>query len=116
MGDSFDVQKILNKHPERIPIIINISDQDKLIKTLSKKKYLVPKNLRFGQFSNIIRHKIVMENRITPETALFYFLKDTLVNNSIDVGHLYKEHKDDDGILYITIQTESTFGYKLYMI
>ena len=61
--------RILNKYPDRIPIICE-KDRNNSVQDIDKKKYLVPMDLTLGQFIYIIRKRI----KINPEKALFLFI------------------------------------------
>jgi GABA(A) receptor-associated protein len=102
-------ERIKAKYPERIPIIITRGN-DPSTPIIDKQKYLVPMDLTAGQIIYIIRKRITLN----PDKALFIFVQHN--NNSIlpktseHIGNLYKNHKDDDGFLYITYTSENTFG------
>ena len=48
--------------------------------------------------------------KLNAEHAMFLFINGLLVSNSETVGHIYHQHKDEDGFLYITYTSENTFG------
>ena len=98
-----ETNRILKKYPDRIPIIVEVSSSN--IK-LEKTKYLCPGDITCGQFFFVVRK----QTNLLPEQSLFLFINNTLPSNSVIIKHLYKDHKDDDGFLYIIISEESTFG------
>lgn len=69
-------------------------------------RYLVPKDLTVGQFTYVIRKRI----RLSPEKALFIFVKNVLPPNAALMDHIYQDHQDEDGFLYMTYSGENTFG------
>jgi GABA(A) receptor-associated protein len=71
-----------------------------------KTKFLIPQNLSIGQLQYIIRKRI----KLNPDLAMFMFINNTLVPGSSELQHVYEEHKDEDGFLYVIITSESTFG------
>jgi GABA(A) receptor-associated protein len=73
---------------------------------IDKKKYLVPNDLTVGQFTYVIRKRI----RVSPEKALFIFVKNVLPPNAALMADVYADHKDEDGFLYMTYSGENTFG------
>jgi GABA(A) receptor-associated protein len=97
--------KIRNKHPDRIPVIVEKAARSD-IATVDKKKYLVPANLTMGQFVYVIRKRI----DLSPETAIFIYVNNVLPPTSASMSLIYEEHKDEDGFLYITYSGENTFG------
>lgn len=97
---------LMNKYPDRVPIIINKRKDDKNLMELTKNKYLIPKNLQMSEVIFIIRKNIKVE----PHTGIFVFVANVLVPVNTDIGTIYSQHKDPDGFLYITYSIESTFG------
>ena len=98
--------RILNKYPDRIPIIVDRGD--KTTPSIDKHKYLVPLDCTLAQFQTIIRSKI----KLASSDALFFFVgnSNTLTRPTELLSQLYKTHKDEDGYLYVTYVQESTFG------
>jgi GABA(A) receptor-associated protein len=98
--------KILNKYPNRLPIIIERSKKCSL-NEINKNKFLIPDDLTIGQFLMVIRKRIVLEN----DESLFLFINDTILPATSQIlSSIYNEHKDEDGFLYITYCSENTFG------
>lgn len=98
-------EKIRKKYPERIPIICEKNEKSK-IQDIDKKKYLVPQDLTVGQFVYVIRKKI----KLKPQKAIFIFVNNTLPSPNLLMSQIYKDHKDEDGFLYLTYSSENTFG------
>ena len=104
-----EASRILSKYPNRIPIIIERSDEcSDDIPVVDKKKYLVPNDITTGQFTYIIRKRIELE----PEKAIFLFAGDdyTIPPSSSLISEIYNSYKDEDGFLYFTYSGENTFG------
>jgi len=97
--------KIIDKYPDRIPIIVEKSKGCKL-KDIDKNKYLVPNDMILSQFIYTIRKRIKLES----SQALFFFIDNHVPTNSSPIGELYNLYKDKDGFLYITYTSENTFG------
>lgn len=107
---SFDKRKkestrILLKYPDRIPVIVE-NKANSSLPPIDKHKYLSPSDLTFGQFIYVIRKRLVLK----PEDALYLFVNNSLIPNSTLLRQVYREHKDEDGFLYVSICSESTFG------
>ncbi|GAB5372490.1 hypothetical protein AAMO2058_001670200 [Amorphochlora amoebiformis] len=100
-----EADKIRSKYPDRIPVICEKAKKSDIV-DIDKKKYLVPADLTVGQFVYVIRKRI----KLTPEKAIFIFVNNTLPPTGAVMSQIYKEHKDDDGFLYVTYSGESTFG------
>ena len=98
--------KVLNKHSDRIPCIVEKCQKCKKINTIDKKKFLVPKDLTMGQFIYVIRKRL----KILPHEAIFIFVNNTIPPSSCTISHIYNIHKDQDGFLYFRYSSENTFG------
>uniref|UniRef100_A0A061RNH4 Autophagy-related protein n=1 Tax=Tetraselmis sp. GSL018 TaxID=582737 RepID=A0A061RNH4_9CHLO len=100
-----EAARIREKYPERVPVIVEKAGKSD-IPDIDKKKYLVPADLTVGQFVYVIRKRI----RLSPEKAIFIFVKNVLPPTAALMSSIYDEHKDEDGFLYITYSGENTFG------
>ena len=99
-------KRVLEKYPDRIPIIVERSKKCNDIKDIDKNKFLVPKDLTCGQLYYIIRKRL----SIGEEQALFFFCNNLLHNNSIIIQSIYDKYKNKDGFLYFVYSAENTFG------
>ena len=100
-----ECSRILNKHPERIPIIV-CKDENCNLPDIDKQKYLVPKDMNLGQFIYVIRKRIKLQSN----EALFVLVNYSLMPSNKSLQSIYEEHKGNDGFLYITYSSENTFG------
>lgn len=66
----------------------------------------MPADLTVGQFVYVIRKRI----KLSPEKAIFIFVKNALPPTAQLMSAVYEEHKDEDGFLYINYSGENTFG------
>lgn len=102
-----EAKRVLNKYPDRIPIICERSLKSTSdCPFIDKRKYLVPRDLTMGQFLYVIRKRL----RLLPEKALFLFVNGTIPSTTSLINELYNRHRDDDGYLYISYSQENTFG------
>jgi len=99
-------QHILEKYPDRVPLIIKPSANDRVAFPIDKSKYITPRDLTLLQLQQIIRKRI----HFPSEKALYMFINNKLFPITSMIGPIYDEHKDSDGFLYITYCQESTFG------
>jgi GABA(A) receptor-associated protein len=97
-------QRILEKYPDRFPIIIE--KHRKCDFDIDKNKYLVPKDLTVGQLIFVIRRRI----KLKQESAIFLFCNDIMPPTSMLISTLYENQKDPDGFLYIQYSGENSFG------
>ena len=98
--------RIMQKYPDRIPIIVERCSNDNTTELINKNKYLAPSSLTVGQFVYVIRKRLVLP----PEKAIFLFIGGILPPTASLLGSIYDEHKDRDHFLYITYSGENTFG------
>lgn len=103
---STESRRILEKYPERIPIIVERNANSINVPQIDKQKYLVPNDLTVGQFLYIIRKRL----QLKPEQAIFAFVNNSLPSTSSLVSEIYEQHKDEDGFLYFIYSGENTFG------
>ena len=102
-----EAHRILQKYPERIPVICVKDPRSRDIPDIDRKKYLVPADLSIANFMYVIRKRI----KISPEKSIYLFVDNTVMPATAQLlSALYEEHKDQDGFLYITYAGESTFG------
>lgn len=99
-------QRILEKYPDKIPIICQKYDKDKSDYKLPKNKFLAAQDMTMGQFAFIIRKNIKMKQ----SEALFMFVGNVLILNTLTLQEVYQKNKNEDGFLYIHFSLENTFG------
>lgn len=100
-------QLILEKYPDRVPLIIQPSKTDRDAYPIDKSKYITPRDLTLLQLQQIIRKRI----HFPPEKAMFMFINNKIYPITSVIGTVYDTNKDSDGFLYITYCQESTFGF-----
>ena len=98
-------KKILEKYPERIPIIVEKQCKSD-IPEIDKRKFLVPSDITVGQFIYIIRKRI----KLQPEKSIFVFINNILPPPASNMCDIYNKYKCEDGFIYVTYAGENTFG------
>jgi GABA(A) receptor-associated protein len=100
---------ILLSYPDKVPVIC---EKDNRVQNynITKKKYLVHKDITVGQFMFIIRKQLETNNMNNGGFGLFIFTNGTIPSIVETMGNVYKKYKDDDGYLYINYAFENTFG------
>jgi len=99
-------QNIMQKYPNKIPIIVNKYDNKDDLPEINKTKFLVEKNMKFTNFVYIIRKRI----KLNSEKAIFITINDRLCPSNSTLEEIYNDMKDDDGFLYMKYSSENTFG------
>jgi GABA(A) receptor-associated protein len=98
--------RILQKFPDRIPVICERNSKDYSTPYIDKNKYLVPTDLTMGQFIYVIKKRM----KIHSNEALYVFVSGNAVPNHSVLSSVYHLLHDDDGFLYINYSKETTFG------
>ncbi|KAJ3044487.1 hypothetical protein HDV00_001914 [Rhizophlyctis rosea] len=102
-----EAKRILASYPDRIPIIVERSNSAKnTLPEMDKKKFLCPGEITVAQFQYVIRKRL----KLAPEHALFLIVSNRMPPSSAQLNQVYQEHKNEDGFLYVTYQTENVFG------
>ena len=104
----YDIQRLRQKHPDKIPIILDVEGDSDLLAQMTYKKYLINKNATFGEFQCAVRTKCT----IPSEKALCFFVnRSELCPVSELISALYARYvPNSDTVLCITVCTESVFG------
>lgn len=100
--------RILEKYPDKIPIICEKYNKDRSNYTIDKNKFLAGGDLTMGQFVYVIRKRIKMKS----SEGLYLFVDNTLLPNTDLLSNIYKNNKSEDGFLYVQFSLENTFGTK----
>ena len=99
-------ERIAAQHPDRIPVVVECSEQLQMDHPLKKNKFAVPHELTLAQFMFVIRKHM----KLQPEYAIFAFINNRLHPTTTPIGAIYAQEKNDDGFMYIDVFQESTFG------
>lgn len=102
-----ECSRVRSKYPDMIPVICERHTGAKTLPQSTRRKYLVPPDITMGQFRYVIRKRIQMK----PDEALFVFVNDTVMSPTMaTLAEVYRQHRDEDGFLYMVYSGESTFG------
>tara|TARA_A100001015_G_scaffold284501_1_gene351042 strand:- start:3213 stop:3569 length:357 start_codon:yes stop_codon:yes gene_type:complete len=101
------VLKIKEKYPDRVPIFVLKSKNDKVLPKINMNKFVVPAEITVAELMNVVRKRI----DIGAEISMFFFIDEKLLVCGTDnVGELYEKHKNEDDLLLIYYCGENTFG------
>ena len=101
-----EANKVLEKYPNRYPVIVEKGSNSDNVPDLDRHKFLVPSDLSLANLMYIIRKRI----KLSSEKSLYLFIGGSFAPTSKLLLELYEKHKDEDGFLYVTYTGESTFG------
>lgn len=96
--------QLLKKYPNKVPVYIEIPKNDMI---LEKRKYLVDNNVNIMHLQSLIRKSI----NINSAEGIYMLVNKQLIPTTTELGTLYHTNKSDDGLLYIQLLKENTFGY-----
>ena len=107
-------QRVLIKYPDRIPVIIDPMDKKQTFQ-LTKKKFLVPREIDVATLLTVIRN---CHTRPSKNESLFLFCDNRIIMPSMLMTELYdmyknspnSEYKKGDMFLYLVLARENTFG------
>lgn len=102
-------QNIIDKYPDMVPIIIQSSHLK-----LKCKKYLLPDRSTIGWLLMKLRKDCVIDAQI----GVYLYIENTvhgkkeyiLPRITQMISETYIEYKNDDGFLYVIVESERTFG------
>jgi len=105
--DRTEADRILQKYPDRAPIIASKNCNSLNTPEIDKHKFLVPLDLTIGQFLFVIRKRL----KLHPATGLFLFIDGTIACNHELIGLVYERSFDrEDGFLHVVYSCENVFG------
>lgn len=102
-----EVESIRRKFPAKIPVVVERYQREANLPVIDKTKFLVPQELTIMNFAIIIKNRLRV-----PSSRAFYFVvnNQSLASTSKTIAEIYKEHRDEDGFLYMTYASQEMFG------
>jgi len=106
--NSAETERLSYKYPDRIPVIVITCDD----LVIDKTKFLVPNSLTFGQLMYTIRKRLDMTDprQLGSQEALYGLVDRCMVPTSQLIAQNYQKSKHTDGMLYVYVYRENTFG------
>jgi GABA(A) receptor-associated protein len=119
---SFDTRqreaaRMRSEYPNRVPVIVQPTARSH-VPAMKKRKFLIDKQNTVSQLMLAVRRSVVnaatAERPFGPESALFLYTKKdkhmVLHPGSQTMANIDDEYRDEDGFIYMTVDTENTFG------
>lgn len=102
-----EVDRIKEKHPGKIPVIVEKSQDSKLVLSEEfKYKFLVQPDHTISNFMVELRKRLNLQ----PDQALFLFINNSVPPTGSSMGEIYEKNKDTDGFLKIHFCEETIMG------
>ncbi|CAG9330354.1 unnamed protein product [Blepharisma stoltei] len=102
-----EFERILNNHPNKIPIILEPAKKTKNAITIKQNKFLVPKLFTFHEFLFQVRKRVGLSSGESLYVAVAGFYFPSLDRTMMSI---YDEFKDSDGFLYVNFSSEAVWG------
>lgn len=102
-----EVENIRKKFPTKIPVVVERYQREVNLPLMDKTKFLVPQELTIMNFAIIIKKRLGVQ---TGRAFYFVINNQSMASTSKTVSEVYKEHRDDDGFLYMTYASQEMFG------
>ena len=100
-----DVNKIRQKYPDKVPVIINVHQSSYAeLPPLDKNKFIIPQSFTIAQLLATIRKRV----NLRAEKALFIFADNSILPTNTIMEDLLTN--TDKQYLEFTIAVENTFG------
>lgn len=101
------INKIKIKYPDKLPIYIIKSKNDKILPNINNNKFLVNDTCKVADLMTLVRNRIDLGS----EQSLFFFINESIIPSSTQsIGKLYSEYKNEDELLIINYCGENVFG------
>ena len=99
---------LLLKYSDKIPVILEKSISDKYLPKIDKSKLLVAHEMTVSNIIQLLKKNL----QINENTSIYIMIsnKNVMVSGSQTIFSIYKDHKNDDGFLYLEYCTENVFG------
>lgn len=102
-----DYDRIQNRHPDRVPVMVMRSTYGDKLGLLSKTKFLVPKDISVGAFLFVLRNNLKLEE--SQSLFLFNDRNQPLVQGKT-MAEIRQASPSDDGFLYLKYAGDTTMG------
>ena len=111
----FESNRVLEKYPDRLPVIVERTVQNNSLPDDPKKKYLVPRAMRLGELLCVIRKRIKLQSH---QAIFLYVSREDKHGNehhflapiNDQFEELYYKYKSKDNFLYLVAGGENVFG------
>lgn len=98
---------IIQKYPDKVLVYVTLDTT--LEGKLPKDKFLVPKDVTFGDFCVNLKKYITLGSA----EGLCYFIGDNenvIPRMNENINYIYQKHKSSNGVLYLVVCRENVFG------
>uniref|UniRef100_A0A7E4UW56 Autophagy-related protein n=1 Tax=Panagrellus redivivus TaxID=6233 RepID=A0A7E4UW56_PANRE len=102
-----EAQNYKNHHEDMIPIICERFHHEKRIPPLPNCQFLLPKHATVGQLQALIKRNL---GDFAGMAVYLLIANEFLPCLTENLSQLYRDHRDQDGFLYISYSSEDSYG------
>jgi GABA(A) receptor-associated protein len=99
---------LLLKYPDKYPVILEKSSNDKYLPKMEKTKLLVSHDMTTASILLLLKKNI----KVNENTAVYISVanKNIILSGAQSISYIYENYKNTDGFLYLEYCTENVFG------
>ena len=101
-----EVQKLLDKHPDRVPVVFRCSKECSFAKKIKNPRMVLPRTQRIVDVAKGMRKQF----NLTAEVSMCFSNNDAILASSMTMAEAYEKYKSEDLVLYLKIHELSPFG------
>lgn len=98
-------KQIIAKYLNKVPCYIYVHRSQQQVVAIHTNKFVVGISFTIGELIFLLRKNIA-----SSQSILLFSDDACLLHTSSTIGELYAKYCDQDGILYMSLITENTFG------
>jgi GABA(A) receptor-associated protein len=99
------VANLVKNNPKLIPVILTL-DKKSTLPLMTKKGYLIPRTFKVTQ----LMEKLKKEGKISSDKAIYFFINNSIVRQSVSFSELSVTHDSEDGAIHLRVTDIPTFG------
>ncbi len=101
--------RLRTRYPQHVPVVVECASSDAhTLPPLQRTQFLVPEHTTMPRFLYELRR--YFQGALMPTAAIFLFIEDTLVPTGALLRDVHARYAREDGMLYMSVCGEATFG------
>ena len=99
---------IIKKYPDKVLLYVTLDNT--LENNLPKDKFLVPKDITFGEFCVNLKKYITLKSSAEGLCYLIGDQENIIPRMNENINYLYQKYKNSNSVLYVMVCKENIFG------